>query len=36
MSYTYKCTRGSCQYIETYGRSSNYKCPKCGSAMMRK
>lgn len=34
-TYTYKCSKATCRYIETYGKIGSYKCPKCGSAMIR-
>ncbi len=33
--YTYKCQKASCLYIEKYGKLGTYKCPKCGSTMIR-
>jgi len=35
VTYTYKCSKATCRYIETYGKLGSYKCPKCGSPMVR-
>lgn len=36
-TYTYQCMKATCKYVETYGLSSaSYKCPKCGSSMIKK